>query len=70
MAYTSTEWNNIHITDKNGGKHFNTSASPMSTMSEIRNLQKHLQQASKTPQLYKFIDVNTAVIMLNNEPYI
>lgn len=64
-----SNWHNIHITDKTGKEHFKTLASPMSTMSEIRNLQRHLEQAKKYPKAYTFLDVATAVIMLDGLPY-
>lgn len=62
------EWNKLYITDKNGGKHFRVTASPSSTMSEIRNLKRHIQQAKKRPDLYSFMDADTSVIMLNGQP--
>lgn len=66
---TENTWHNIHITDRTGKEHFKTLASPMSTMSEIRNLQRHIEQARQNPQAYKFLDVATAVIMLDGLPY-
>jgi phage tail sheath gpL-like len=60
--------NNIYITDCNGGKHFNVIASPMSTDSEIKNLRTHLSQAKSNPEFYKFIDAQTAFIVLNGKP--
>lgn len=63
------QWHNIYITDKTGKKYFNTTASPLSAMSEIRNLENHLKQAEKYPDKYKFLDIETAVIMLDGEPY-
>lgn len=62
-------WHNIYITDKTGMEHFKTLASPMSTMSELRNLQRHLEQAKQRPMAYTFLDVATAVIMLDGLPY-
>lgn len=62
-------WHQICITDKTGQKHFNCDASPMSTMSEIHNLKRHLEQAKKNPDAYWFIDVDTAVILLDGVPY-
>lgn len=60
-------WNNIYITDANGGKHFNTIASPMSTDSEIKNLRTHLINAKKYPKMYTFMDAETAFIVLNGK---
>lgn len=64
-----TDWHNVYITDKNGGEHFNTVASPMSTNSEIKNLKRHLEQARKHPGAYRFLDVDSAVLMLDGEIY-
>lgn len=64
------EWHTLYITDKTGKKFFNTTASPMSTMSEIRNLKRHIEQAKARPNLYaNLFDVATAVIMLDDVPY-
>lgn len=62
-------WHNIYITDKSGRKMWNTTASPMSTMSEIKNMQRHLTAAAKHPEHYRNLDLATAVIMLDGEPY-
>jgi hypothetical protein len=66
---TTHEWHNIYITDKSGRKMWNTTASPMSTISEIRNLKQHLTAAAKHPEQYPSLDLATAVIMLDGEPY-
>lgn len=63
------EWHNICITDKSGKEMFKCTASPMSTMSEIKNLKRHIEQAKASPQHYKFLDVATAVIMLDGVVY-
>lgn len=57
------QWNEIYVTDKNGGRHFKTSASPLSTMPEIRNLKRKIPHC-------KFLDQATVVIMLNDQPYV
>lgn len=62
------DWNKLYITDKNGGEYFKTTASPLSTMPEIRNLKRHIKQAKQRPDLYSFLDADTAVIMLNGQP--
>jgi hypothetical protein len=67
MRVKMRNWNNIYIADANGGKHFNTEASPMSTDSEIKNLRSHLSNAKRNPHLYKFMDVETAFIVLNGK---
>jgi hypothetical protein len=63
------DWHNVYITDKSGKKFFNASTSPMATFSEIKNLKRHLEQAKTMPQHYKFLDVATAVIMLDGTVY-
>ena len=62
-------WHNLHITDKTGKKFFNTDASPMSTMSEIRNLQRHLEAIKANAKGYEFVDSASATLMLDGEPY-
>ena len=61
------KWNNLYVTDCNGAKMWNTTASPLSTPSEIKNLQNHLRQAKQHPEMYKFLDVETAFIVLNGK---
>jgi hypothetical protein len=63
-------WNNVYITDISGKKFFDTIASPLSTMSEIKNLTKHMDNAKKYPLSYKFLNTDTMQLMLNGEPYI
>lgn len=63
------EWHNICITDKSGKEMFKCTASPMSTMSEIRNLKRRIEQAKANPKHYAFMDVATAVIMLDGTVY-
>jgi uncharacterized protein YqgV (UPF0045/DUF77 family) len=65
------DWHNIYITDKTGKKFFNTSASPMSTMSEIRHLTRHLEaiKAGNAAYAKVGIDQATAKLMLDDEPY-
>lgn len=64
-----SNWRELYITDKSGCKYFNTVASPMSAASEARNLTQHLKQAAKYPGQYKFLDIETAVVMFDGEPY-
>lgn len=66
-----SDWHNIYITDKTGAKFFNTTASPMSTMSEIRNLKRHVEQAKAYPHMYydAGIDVPSMVLMLDGTPW-
>lgn len=65
----NNEWHNIHITDKSCKVMFNTTACPTGTMSEIRNLKRHIAQAKANPEHYKFLDVATAVVMLDGVVY-
>ncbi len=62
-------WHNLYITDKSGRKMWNTTASPMSTQSEIRNLKRHLEAAATHPAKYTSLDLATAVIMLDGQVY-
>ena len=62
-------WHEVFITDKTGKRSFCCLVSPMSTMSEIRNLKRHIEQAKANPSHYKFLDIDTAVIMLDNTVY-
>lgn len=63
------DWHKVCITDKSGKEMFKCIASPMSTQSEINNLKKHIAHAKVNPRIYKFLDVETAVIMLDGTPY-
>lgn len=65
------DWHNIYITDKTGEKFFNTNASPMSTMSEIRNLKRHIEAIKCGNAAYANVGIDraTAVLMLDDEPY-
>lgn len=67
----SDAWHNIHITDKSGKKFFNTTASPMSTASEIKNLQRHLSEIKAGNPYYSNvkIDAQSAILMLDGSPY-
>jgi hypothetical protein len=64
-----SDWHNISITDKSGKEFFKVVASPMATHSEIKNLQRHLDQAQRSPKAYSFLDVATAHILLDGAPY-
>ena len=66
-----TDWHNVYITDKTGKKFFNTQASPMSTMSEIRNLTRHLEAIKAGSKLYAKVgvDQDSAVLMLDGTQY-
>ena len=63
------DWHNVYITDKTGQKFFNTNASPMSTMSEIRNLTRHLEAIKAYAKGYEFVDSASAMLMLDGKPY-
>lgn len=65
------DWHNVYITDKTGNKFFNTSASPMSTMSEIRNLTRHLEAVKAGSAAYAKVGIDqaTAKLMLDGEAW-
>jgi hypothetical protein len=63
-------WHSIHITDKTGNKFFKTEASPMSTPSEIRNLQRHVDAIKANAKGFEFVDSASAVLMLDGLPYV
>jgi hypothetical protein len=65
----NNEWHNLYITDKTGKKFFNTQASPMSTMSEIKNLNRHMEAIKAGKKGYEFVDRESAVLMLDGSPY-
>jgi hypothetical protein len=69
MNNTMNDWHNLCITDKTGVQHFKCTASPMSTMSEIRNLQRHLDAAKRHPKAYAMLDVASAVLLLDGLRY-
>lgn len=62
-------WNNLHITDKTGRLFFKVTASELSTYSELNNLKRHLIQAKEYKGLYHFLDIDSAHIVVNGEPY-
>lgn len=66
---TSNNWHDICITDKTGQQWYKTTASPMATLSEIRNMKIHLQFAVEFPEYYHFLDIDSAVILLDGVPY-
>ena len=55
------QWNEIYVTDMSGKQYFRTTASPMATESEIKNLSRKLPHCD-------FIDQQTARIVLNGSP--
>ena len=65
-------WHNVYITDKSGKKFFNTSASPLATASEIKNISRHLEAIKAGHPSYAEcgIDRETATLMLDGSPYI
>lgn len=63
------DWHHLSITDKTGQEFFKTTASPMSTASELKNLSRHLAQAVANPKAYSFLDVDSAYILLDGTPY-
>lgn len=65
----SENWNHLYVTDKTGKWFWPTIASPLGTMSEIRNLKRLVKAAKAKPERYRFLDAPTAVLMLNDLPY-
>lgn len=64
------DWHTLYITDSTGQQFFRCTASSMSTMSEIKNLKRHIEQAKARPSLYaNLFDIDSAVIMLDDVPY-
>lgn len=63
-------WHECCITDNTGTKHFVTNATGFGIQSEIRNLKKHLEQSKRYPHLYKFLDIQSAKILLDDEEYL
>lgn len=64
-------WHNIYITDHAGAKFFNTTASPMATASEIKNITRNLDAIKAGDASHKNVKVDhaTAVLMLDGIPY-
>lgn len=61
---TTTE---VYITDKSGERYFNTLCCSAYAMSEVRNLEQKIKQARQRPDLYHFLDVETASVMVDGE---
>lgn len=53
----------FYITDKSGGRYFRTACSTLYKDSEFRNLMRHIINAGKHPEQYKFLDYETAIIV-------
>lgn len=58
----------VSIQDKNG-KYWNTLCATEFVSSEIRNMQRHLDAAAKHPNAYRFLDLATAIILVDGVPY-
>jgi len=71
MESQQNDWHTIHITDKTGALFFKVTASPMATMSEIRNTTKHIEAIKAGHPVYSKvgIDAESAVLMLDGTPY-
>lgn len=65
----TNDWQELHISDKTGGVFFKCVASPMATFSEIKNLKQRLKAAKKSPEHFKFLDIESAHIVLDGEIY-
>jgi len=64
-----TEWHNAYITDKTGAKLFCANATGFGIQSELKNLQRHINNAKSNPEHYRFLDLETAHIILDGERY-
>ena len=53
----------LYITDKTGMRFFRTTCATEYKDSERRNLERHLNNAKKQPEAYKFLDIVTARIV-------
>lgn len=60
---------NLHITDKTGIKVFRTVCSTAYIEPEIRNLQRTLKEAKQNPEAYKFLDLETAHLVVNGKVF-
>jgi hypothetical protein len=56
----------LWITDKTGQKMFKTTCSTQYKSSEERNLVRHIEQACKYPDQYKFLDIDSVRIEQRN----
>lgn len=53
-----------YITDKSGNKYFTETTGVAFIGSVKRDLQRHLDNAKKHPKFYKFLDIETAKIVV------
>lgn len=65
----TSDWHEMHISDKTGGIFFKVNASPLATLSEIKNLKSHLKAAKQYRCHYSFLDVDSAHIVLDGARY-
>ena len=65
----STHWNELYITDKTGFMGWMTSASVLSTDGAIREMERHISEAKSGNPSYKFLDAESAQIILNGLPF-
>lgn len=66
--YTTPKTSTVCIEDKNG-KYWNTLCSSDFIAPEIRNMQRHLDLAKLNPDKFKFLDLDTAKILVDGVPY-
>ncbi len=59
----------VCIRDKTGKRYWNTTCSTAYIDPEIRNMQRRLDAAARNPERYGFLDLATAVILVNDMPY-
>ncbi len=60
----------VCITDKTGKKFWNTLCSSDFTAPEVRNMQRHIVAALQNPEQYKFLDLPSAIILVDGEEYV
>ncbi len=59
-----SRWYSTYITDKTGAKFFNGIHSESSVSGQERELRNHIFNAKKHPELYKFLDIETAEVVV------
>ncbi len=57
----------VCIQDKNK-RYYNTICGADYVAPEVRNMKRHLERAKSVPKIYNFLDLETAQILVNDEP--
>ena len=66
MTTTLSKSTEVYITDKTEKPMFKTLCATAYYESEVRNLHRKLIEAEKYPEAYKFLDLDTARIVINH----